>query len=74
MLSRKIITLLIYILIITLLFSIQPSLFFDNDGNIKCFGYNTDDSQNTISPLIVFIPFIIIISYLVILIIEIIYT
>ena len=57
-----------------MLFAIQPNLFFDNDGNIKCIGYNTDDSQNTILPLIVFIPFIIIISYLVILIIEIIYT
>jgi hypothetical protein len=74
MLSRKIITLLIYILFITLLFAIQPSLFFDNDGNIKCIGDNTSDNQNTILPLILFIPFIIILSYLLILIIELIYT
>ncbi len=57
-----------------MLFAIQPSLFFDNDGNIKCIGDNTSDNQNTILPLILFIPFIIILSYLLILIIELIYT
>jgi hypothetical protein len=43
MLSRKIITLLIYIILLAVLFAIQPSLFFDKDGNIKCFGINSNE-------------------------------
>ena len=76
MLSRKIITLLIYIILLAILFAIQPNLFFDKDGNIKCFGINTNDNiqANTILPLILFVPFIAILSYLIILIIEMIYT
>jgi hypothetical protein len=76
MLSRKIITLLIYIILLAIIFAIQPNLFFDKDGNMKCFGINTnDDIQiNTILPLILFVPFIAILSYLIILIIEMIYT
>lgn len=78
MLSRKIITLLIYIIILAILFAIQPKLFFDNEGNMKCFGFDTNNSEagnaNTILPLILFVPFIAILSYLVILIIEMIYT
>jgi hypothetical protein len=78
MLSRKIITLLIYIIFLAVLFAIQPNLFFDKDGNIKCFGINSnninDNSEaNTILPLILFVPFIAILSYLLILIIEMIY-
>jgi hypothetical protein len=80
MLSRKIITLLIYIILLAVLFAIQPSLFFDKDGNIKCFGINSNDGSaggstaNTILPLILFVPFIAILSYLIILVIEMIYT
>jgi hypothetical protein len=78
MLSRKIITLLIYIILLGILFAIQPNLFFDNDGNIKCFGIHSGESaesnENTILPLIMFVPFIAIIAYLVILVIEMIYT
>uniref|UniRef100_A0A6C0IB77 Uncharacterized protein n=1 Tax=viral metagenome TaxID=1070528 RepID=A0A6C0IB77_9ZZZZ len=78
MLSRKIITLLIYIILLAVLFAIQPKLFFDNEGNMKCFGFDTNNSEadeaNTILPLILFVPFIAILSYLVILIIEMIYT
>jgi hypothetical protein len=76
MLSRKIITLLIYIILLAVLFAIQPNLFFDKDGNMKCFGINTNDNvqTNTILPLILFVPFIAILSYLIILIIEMIYT
>jgi hypothetical protein len=75
MLSRKIITLLIYIILLGVLFAIQPNLFFDNEGNIKCFGIHSgDDNENTILPLVMFVPFIAIISYLVILVIEMIYT
>ena len=76
MLSRKIITLLIYIILLAILFAIQPNLFFDKDGNMKCFGINTNDNiqANTILPLILFVPFIAILSYLIILIIEMIYT
>ena len=79
MLSRKIITLLIYIILLAVLFAIQPSLFFDKDGNIKCFGINSSEdgaasATNTILPLILFVPFIAILSYLIILVIEMIYT
>jgi hypothetical protein len=77
MLSRKIITLLIYIILLAIIFAIQPNLFFDKDGNIKCFGFdinNSDDNSNTILPLILFVPFIALLSYLIILVIEIIYT
>jgi hypothetical protein len=86
MLSRKIITLLIYIILLAVLFAIQPSLFFDKDGNIKCFGINSNEdgaaasaasaasATNTILPLILFVPFIAILSYLIILVIEMIYT
>jgi hypothetical protein len=77
MLSRKIITLLIYIILLAIIFAIQPNLFFDKDGNIKCFGFdinNSDDNSITILPLILFVPFIALLSYLIILVIEIIYT
>jgi hypothetical protein len=73
MLSRKIITLLIYIIVLAVLFAIQPNLFFDKDGNIRCFGIENSD-ENTILPLVLFVPFIAILSYLLILIIEMIYT
>jgi hypothetical protein len=46
MLSRKIITLLIYIILLAVLFAIQPSLFFDKDGNIKCFGINSSEEAS----------------------------
>ena len=84
MLSRKIITLLIYIILLAVLFAIQPSLFFDKDGNIKCFGINSSEEDSgsggsggtaeTILPLILFVPFIALLSYLIILVIEMIYT
>lgn len=86
MLSRKIITLLIYIILLAVLFAIQPSLFFDKDGNIKCFGINSSEEASssggssgaaateTILPLILFVPFIALLSYLIILVIEMIYT
>jgi|UniRef100_A0A6C0LPE0 hypothetical protein len=73
MLSRKIITLLIYIVFLGVLFAIQPNLFFDKDGNIRCFGIENSDT-NSILPLILFVPFIAILSYILILIIEMIYT
>ena len=66
---------------LAVLFAIQPSLFFDKDGNIKCFGINSNEdgtaggsTANTILPLILFVPFIAILSYLIILVIEMIYT
>ena len=64
---------------LAVLFAIQPSLFFDKDGNIKCFGINSseessDGTAETILPLILFVPFIALLSYLIILVIEMIYT
>jgi hypothetical protein len=73
MLSRKIITLLIYIVFLGVLFAIQPNLFFDKDGNIRCFGIENSETSS-ILPLILFVPFIAILSYILILIIEMIYT
>jgi len=79
MLSRKIITLLIYIIILAIIFAIQPNIFFDKNGNMKCFGINSNDTNdnthaNTFLPLILFVPFLALLSYLIILIIEMIYT
>jgi hypothetical protein len=62
---------------ISFLKSIKVDEYNDKDGNIKCFGINTNDNNiqtNTILPLILFVPFIAILSYLIILIIEMIYT
>ena len=70
---------------LAVLFAIQPSLFFDKDGNIKCFGINSSEegsssggsggaATDTILPLILFVPFIALLSYLIILVIEMIYT
>lgn len=66
---------------LAVLFAIQPSLFFDKDGNIKCFGINSSEEASgsgetaeTILPLILFVPFIALLSYLIILVIEMIYT
>lgn len=69
---------------LAVLFAIQPSLFFDKDGNIKCFGINSSEESSgsgdssgtadTILPLILFVPFIALLSYLIILVIEMIYT
>lgn len=73
MLSRKIITLLTYLIIVALIFAIQPYIMFDKDGNMKSFGYAIND-KTTILPLILFLPFLAIILYLMVLAVEMIYT
>lgn len=73
MLSRKIITLLTYLIIVAIIFAIQPYIMFDKDGNMKPFGYAIND-KTTILPLILFLPFLAIILYLIVLALEMIYT
>ncbi len=53
MLSRKIITLLIYIILLAVLFAIQPNLFFDNDGNMKCFGINSNNVNDNVNDTVI---------------------
>jgi len=67
MLSRKIITLLIYIILLAVLFAIQPNLFFDNDGNMKCFGINSNnvnDNVNDTTHANTFLPLILLFHFL----------
>ena len=73
MISRKVITVLIYILLVVLLFVFQPSMMFDQDGNIKVFDFETRD-DTTLMPLILILPLLAIISYMIVLMIEMIMT
>jgi hypothetical protein len=73
MLSRKVITLVIYLFIIALVFAIQPHIMFAKDGNIKKFG-NNNDEETTLIPFFLILPIFAIFAYLIILVIEIINT
>lgn len=73
MISRKVITVLIYILLVVLLFVFQPSMMFDQYGNIKVFDFETRD-DTTLMPLILILPLLAIISYMIVLMIEMIMT
>jgi hypothetical protein len=73
MFSRKIITLSIYLLIVIMIFTIQPSLMFNSNGEMKTFGYYNND-KTTIMPVILLLPIIALILFITVLIIECIYT
>jgi hypothetical protein len=73
MFSRKLITLSIYLLIVIIIFTIQPSLMFSSNGEMKTFGYYNND-KTTIMPVILLLPIIALILFIIILIIECIYT
>jgi len=73
MLSRKVITLIIYLLIISIICSINPEFIFDKDGNIKTFGNKIDD-DTTFLPIFLILPIFALLTYLIVLIFEIIYT
>ena len=73
MFSRKIITLSIYLLIVIMIFTIQPSLMFNSNGEMKTFGYYNND-KTTIMPVILLLPIIALILFISVLIIECIYT
>lgn len=73
MISRKVITLLMYVIMVILLFIIQPSMFFDHDGNIKSFNFEVSD-KTTLIPIILILPVLAIIAYLIVLVLEMIFT
>jgi len=73
MISRKVMSLLIYIIIVIIAFALQPSMFFDNDGNIKTFDFEVSN-KTTLIPIILVLPFLGIISYLIILVFEMLFT
>jgi hypothetical protein len=69
MFSRKIITLALYLLIVILIFTTQPSLMFNSNGEMKSFGYYNND-KTTIMPVILFLPILALILFIAVLIIE----
>ena len=72
MFSRRIITLVIYLIMVAVIFMIQPYIMFDEDGNMKKFGYNIDN-ETTIIPVVLVLPLFALILYLTLLMIELIY-
>jgi len=73
MLSRKIITLVIYLLIISIIFAIQPYIIFAKDGSIKKFDCYNDD-ETTVIPFFLILPIFAILAYLIVLVLEVINT
>jgi len=69
MFSRKIITLSIYLLIVISIFTMQPGLMFNSNGEMKSFGYYNND-KTTIMPVILFLPILALILFIAVLIIE----
>jgi hypothetical protein len=72
MFSRRIITLVIYLIMVAVIFMIQPYIMFDEDGNMKKFGYKIDN-ETTIIPVVLVLPLFALILYLTLLMIELIY-
>tara|TARA_Y100000389_G_C17447906_1_gene512776 strand:+ start:348 stop:566 length:219 start_codon:yes stop_codon:yes gene_type:complete len=71
MYSRKYIIILIYITLLLLLFLIKPSLLFDDNGNIKNFGFESNNNKSLLS-IEILIPILAIISYIIYMAIDII--
>lgn len=67
MYSRKYIIAMIYISLLILLFTLKPSLLFDNNGNIKHYNYE----KNIIISIELILPILIIISFIIYMIIDI---
>jgi len=72
MFSRRIITLVIYLIIVAIIFITQPYIMFDSDGNMKQFGYKIDN-ETTIMPVMLLLPLLALVLYLTVLMIELIY-
>jgi len=72
MFSRRIITLVIYLIIVAIIFMTRPYIMFDEDGNMKKFGYKIDD-ETTMMPVMLVLPLLALILYLTVLMIELIY-
>jgi hypothetical protein len=67
MYSRKYIIAMIYISLLILLFTLKPSLLFDNNGDIKHYNYE----KNIIISIELILPILIIISFIIYMIIDI---
>jgi len=65
MYSRKYIIILIFITLLLLIFLCKPSMMFDNEGNIKHFGYNNDNYITSLLSIEIILPILIIISYII---------
>ena len=73
MISRKIISISIYLIIVILIFVAKPDIMFNTDGEMKHFGYY-NDNENTIIPVILVLPILALLLFIFTLIIECIYT
>lgn len=69
MYSRKYIIVVIYVILLLLIFLLKPSMMFNEKGEIKHFGYN-NDNQTSLLSIELIIPILIVISYILYLIIE----
>jgi len=67
MYSRKYIIVILYITLLLLLFTIKPFLLFDNNGDIKHYNYE----KNNIISIEIILPILIIISFIIYMIIDI---
>lgn len=74
MISRKIIALSLYITIISILFIVKPAMIFDDDGNMKGFDYDTSNNDSSLLSFTILLPFIAILCYFIITVIEMVIT
>jgi hypothetical protein len=73
MISRKIISISIYLIIVILIFVIKPDIMFNSEGEMKNFGYYNNE-ETTIIPVILVLPILALLLFILTLIIECIYT
>jgi len=70
---RKALTVLLFITLVILLFVFQPSMMFNENGDLKNFNYE-GSANSTLLPMILIVPILAILSFLIVLIIEMILT
>ena len=73
MISRKIISISIYLIIVVLIFVMKPDIMFNSEGEMKHFGYYNNE-ETTIIPVILVLPILALLLFILTLIIECIYT
>ena len=74
MIMRKTLTVLLFIIMVILLFVFQPSMMFDKEGNLKNFDYTDEGSNTTLLPMILIVPFLALLCFLIVLLIEMVIT
>lgn len=74
MISRKILTICLYITIVLSIFIFQPAAIFNDDGTLKCFDHNTSENNTSLLSVVVLMPFVAILCYFIIILIELICT